>query len=514
MEGIIRGLSVPLGYVIGTMFPEGHAAAYMIATPIANAIIDLILLLFVKINYIPAFMQKKQVITVTQDFRKCQISAFMLELFPDQISGHFELKDKAGFVAIANNAKIIVAGIHIVVNTVAGEAHDLELTCPMEANINTILDAFTSFAPKKVVLRFYNLRQRDKEITTTLTVEENLANMDNTFFSAKVMTELVDDMNGFITGKQRYIDRGRPYQRNYLVHGPPGSGKTSSVRVVLGRFKIFNVPPSLLFKNPAGVTAVIRENVSPGEIYVVIIDEIEAEFNRIWGSDKKLAVFLDGAMPSSGRIVIMTGNDVSSITGNEMLVRDGRIDKIVEMDYVDREQFVRTVRHANPDFVDDGYCIDGLTISALNRLVNGGLEDLRIKPEEEKLDSSINLKKKKVRPPGCDEMSTAALIERCDMVSEFLTTLRLCSDTSNTTGFLWRLLEKFEDHFRELCDGIDPDDDDILSSRIENAWDKIYRPAKIALDDRMYSDEDAAAYSKANYMKRHAEIQRCYALLK
>ena len=33
----------------------------------------------------------------------------------------------------------------------------------------------------------------------------------------------------------RYLDRGIPYRRGYLLHGPPGSGKTSFIVALAGQ---------------------------------------------------------------------------------------------------------------------------------------------------------------------------------------------------------------------------------------------------------------------------------------
>jgi ATP-dependent Zn protease len=37
-----------------------------------------------------------------------------------------------------------------------------------------------------------------------------------------------------ITKNHRYVDRGIPYRRGYLLHGPPGSGKSSFIAALAG----------------------------------------------------------------------------------------------------------------------------------------------------------------------------------------------------------------------------------------------------------------------------------------
>merc|ERR1712166_275647 len=42
----------------------------------------------------------------------------------------------------------------------------------------------------------------------------------------------------FLESSQWYGDRGIPYRRGYLLHGPPGCGKTSFTQVLAGALKL------------------------------------------------------------------------------------------------------------------------------------------------------------------------------------------------------------------------------------------------------------------------------------
>jgi len=35
-----------------------------------------------------------------------------------------------------------------------------------------------------------------------------------------------------------YLDNGIPYRRGYLLHGPPGTGKTSFIQAIAGKMKL------------------------------------------------------------------------------------------------------------------------------------------------------------------------------------------------------------------------------------------------------------------------------------
>ena len=49
------------------------------------------------------------------------------------------------------------------------------------------------------------------------------------------ISELIfQDVNSFINDPKWYMDRGIPYRRGYLLHGPPGCGKSSFITALAG----------------------------------------------------------------------------------------------------------------------------------------------------------------------------------------------------------------------------------------------------------------------------------------
>ncbi|KAJ8904117.1 hypothetical protein NDN08_000644 [Rhodosorus marinus] len=52
--------------------------------------------------------------------------------------------------------------------------------------------------------------------------------------------KLVDDVTEFSSSAKCYVDRGIPFRRGYLLHGPPGYGKTSFIMALAGHLE-YNV---------------------------------------------------------------------------------------------------------------------------------------------------------------------------------------------------------------------------------------------------------------------------------
>jgi mitochondrial chaperone BCS1 len=52
-----------------------------------------------------------------------------------------------------------------------------------------------------------------------------------------ISTRIVNDCKEFIDSPQWYSDRGIPYRRGYLLHGPPGCGKSSFITALAGEIE-------------------------------------------------------------------------------------------------------------------------------------------------------------------------------------------------------------------------------------------------------------------------------------
>ena len=69
---------------------------------------------------------------------------------------------------------------------------------------------------------------------------------DGGAYSTDDRRTIVDDARAFLRLERWYAERGIPYRRGYLLHGAPGSGKTSLVRAVAGelRLPVYQLPLS------------------------------------------------------------------------------------------------------------------------------------------------------------------------------------------------------------------------------------------------------------------------------
>ncbi|WVQ85329.1 hypothetical protein IAT38_007494 [Cryptococcus sp. DSM 104549] len=151
---------------------------------------------------------------------------------------------------------------------------------------------------------------------------------------AKGMAEAVEaDLKGFLGRGKWYAERGIPYRRGYLLHGPPGSGKTSFIQALAGSLN-YNI--CLLNLSERGLTD-DKLNHLLGlvpERSFILLEDVDSAFNRrVQTSEdgyKSSVTFsgllnaLDGVASSEERIIFMTTNHYSRL--DPALIRPGRVD--------------------------------------------------------------------------------------------------------------------------------------------------------------------------------------------
>ena len=172
--------------------------------------------------------------------------------------------------------------------------------------------------------------------------------------------KLISDAKKFLESSQWYGDRGIPYRRGYLLHGPPGCGKTSFTQVLAGALKLDMCMLSL--SNAQLDDQKLAQNFREApENAIILLEDVDAVFvdrdvqKKGKGSGGTGVSFsgllnaIDGVASQEGRLFFMTTNYPEKL--DSALVRPGRCDVKEELRCASRNQmarlFLRFFPHSN-----------------------------------------------------------------------------------------------------------------------------------------------------------------------
>ncbi|MED6148684.1 hypothetical protein PIB30_055218 [Stylosanthes scabra] len=164
--------------------------------------------------------------------------------------------------------------------------------------------------------------------------------------------EIVDDLDKFVNGKEFYKRIGKPWKRGYLLHGPPGTGKTSLVAAMANylSYDIYDLDLTAVSSNKDLKNLILgMSNRS-----ILVMEDIDCSIklpNREEGEEKEennkeadksedskvtlsgLLNAIDGLWSCCGeeRIIVLTTNHKEKL--DPALLRPGRMDMHIHLSY-------------------------------------------------------------------------------------------------------------------------------------------------------------------------------------
>lgn len=145
---------------------------------------------------------------------------------------------------------------------------------------------------------------------------------------------LLSDVRWFYGAKDWYVARGVPWRRGYLLHGPPGTGKSSAIRAVASELglglAILDVGRKTLTDD-----LLCEAMADAPERSVLVLEDVDAVFSGRTSEDRGGISFsgllnaIDGVAAQEGRALFMTTNHRERL--DPALIRAGRADMHVEL---------------------------------------------------------------------------------------------------------------------------------------------------------------------------------------
>jgi len=178
--------------------------------------------------------------------------------------------------------------------------------------------------------------------------------MESVVLPSAVKRRVLDELDDFFEPStvEFYARHGIPYKRSLLFHGLPGSGKTSLVQALAGRYGlgVCYLSPTEEDMTDASLKDALQELPAKS---LVVIEDVDALFsktrqrkvsNQITFSG--LLNALDGIGSPAGQLVVLTTNHRDQL--DAALIRNGRVDTHVPFTYADDEQMRLLFRQFYP----------------------------------------------------------------------------------------------------------------------------------------------------------------------
>jgi hypothetical protein len=178
---------------------------------------------------------------------------------------------------------------------------------------------------------------------------------DDLVLSDSVVNLVRKDFESFLHREEWFRNNGLPFRRGYLLHGPPGNGKTSLIRTMLATSGLTGHTIRLFqeLTDDAHLERMFRcaANNAPS---IVVIEDIDRAFPRTPNSGlqcrvslQQLLNCLDGIDSQDGVVVVATAND-PTVLDAAILRRPGRFDRVVAVLAPDCQLRLRHFRKFNP----------------------------------------------------------------------------------------------------------------------------------------------------------------------
>ena len=157
---------------------------------------------------------------------------------------------------------------------------------------------------------------------------------DQLVLDPSVTALLKNDFQSFFQREQWFKKMRLPFRRGYLLHGPPGNGKSTAVRAMLtsGKLAAYTLRLFDSRTDDEDLERVFEQAINHAPA-MILLEDIDRAFPRTGESKGKVSLqqllnCLDGVATGEGIVTVATANE-PTILDPAILRRPGRFDRVV-----------------------------------------------------------------------------------------------------------------------------------------------------------------------------------------
>jgi hypothetical protein len=180
---------------------------------------------------------------------------------------------------------------------------------------------------------------------------------DQLVLDPRAASLLKDDFESFFERESWFREKQLPFRRGYLLHGPPGNGKTTAIRAMMSSRGLSAYTMRLFGKDEGDrELGQLFDQALSNRPALVVFEDLDRAFPKTGQTRSSISVqqllnCLDGVATGEGLVVVATANE-PAILDPAILRRPGRFDRVVHFPNPSTELRQEYFRRMNPTFTD------------------------------------------------------------------------------------------------------------------------------------------------------------------
>lgn len=159
----------------------------------------------------------------------------------------------------------------------------------------------------------------------------------------QITKDIIKEIKDFVKSEDIYRKVGIQFRRGILMYGPPGEGKTTTIRQIIKKYKNESI---IIFLNDIPSAPMLKaiNDMEGDRLKIVIVEELATMIDSFDTSMDAILDFLDGETSLDKCLILATTNYPHRLPAN-IAQRHSRFDLLVEVSSPTKEEIQALVEH-------------------------------------------------------------------------------------------------------------------------------------------------------------------------